>query len=1215
MKQGSLKREWMHDCRRFGIGGRFCALMVMAGLALFFSPVVLAAFGQGQATTARLVGSISDPSGAVIPRATVTLTSTQKAISRSQLTDRSGDYSFPLLEPSSYTLTVTVKGFKTFAQSGISLDAGQSARQDVTLSVGSEAEKVEVTSQAPLLNADNANISADINSRQIVQLPLNLRNIISLATLNSSVNNTSQSQVLNGGSGSTNGNADQDISFLNFGGGFFGTTAFLLDGIWDTAPDWGGVIYVPSVDSVEEFRVQNNSFTAQYGWSTGNVINVVTKSGTSKFHGSAYEFYRNSAMDANLYFANYNGQPKPSFTRNQAGIAAGGPLYIPGLYEQRDKSFIFGLFEHLHTSTPSVATNTVPTQAFLAGDYSALLGAQEGTDALGRPIYSGQIYDPNSARLITNGTTDPKTGLVATVPGGGSAYIRDPIPRNNVAAYTTINKAGQAYLSYYPKPTNGNLSNNYAASGTAPSDSDEYLIRVDHSFTNATRIFGRYSYKSEYKTGTPDYWGTTNPAGPGNLRPNNRYNITLGLTHIFTPTLTMNATIGGSHWGETSTNQSLGFKPSTLGLPAYLDTNSPEFPIVNIGSLTSLGPTGGSENVYLHADPTASTSADIIKLLGRHTLSLGFMGIDFYQNQSGIFQTTLNSSGTFTQGPNPDTPAPNTGNGAAQAQFGVLDGGTTGTEFNPATKKTYTGYYVQDDWKVTHNLTLNLGMRYEVQYAATYRHDTAAYFDPKVPNPIGTAIGQTLPGALVFVTPSHRGIYNTNYMNWAPRVGFSGQVTPKLVMRGGFGIFFPGTLPTGSTATDGFSTSTNVVSAVSGSRLPNPAVSLSNPWPQGLRPITGNSLGLLQDVGYYVGSNYLNRNSPYVQQWMLGFQYGFTANDVLDVNYVGNHGTHLPLGGFNPSQLNPAYLSLGANKLNNAVANPFYGHIAAGQSSCSLDQPTIAASQLLHPYPQFCGVSENVAPLGFSLYDALQVNYNHRFSHGLNVLVSYTFSKFLDNTQGTASWAYVGNSAPANNYNLAAEKSVDAGDIPHSLVVNYIYQLPVGRGQHFGSGMNRATNAALGGWQVSGITSVKSGIPLGIQGSNINSYGGAPRPDVVGPLHLAHPNIHEWFNTGAFAFAPYGTFGTAPRYFSTLRSPYYQNWDIGIMKNWGLWKESNLQFRAEMFNAFNHPNFYSPNVSYGGCDPNASPGCKSTFGQITATFPARDVQLAMKYTW
>jgi Carboxypeptidase regulatory-like domain len=1196
-------------------------------LVLFTVPVCSGsvALAQLSVTTATLSGTVTDSTSALVPQASVQLASQENGIKRALTTDASGHYSFTQLPPATYTLVVQAKGFKEYKQNGILLDASKSATQNVALTVGSEGQEVVVTSQASLLNTENANIAADIDAKQVVELPLNLRNVYGLATLNSSVNNTSEGQMLLGGGGPSTDNADQDISFLNFAGGFFGTSAFLLDGVWDTDPEWGAVIYVPSVDSVSEFKVQNNSFTAQYGWSTGNVVNVVSKSGTSRFHGSAYEFYRNDALDANLWFNNHNGIPRQNFNRNQYGVSAGGPLYIPGVYKQHNKTFIFGLYERLTLATPTFSQFTVPTPAFRAGNFGALLGPQgvnsSGSpvfDALGRPVLVGQIYNPRSTRAITQGQVDPTTGLVATQTG----YIRDPISGNNILTVGSINPIAATLVNYYPAAANGNLTNNFSASGTAPARSNEYLIRVDHNINDAARVYFRYSYKQEFKTGTPDYWGSSNEAGPGNARPNNRYNMVAGYSQVFSPTLTMNLTAGVSLWHETSTNQSRGFQPSSLGLPTYLDTNSPEFPIVNIAGESPLGPLT-NETVTNHG-PVGSVSLDFIKALGRHTINTGFMFAELEDDQANFFQSALDSGGTFTSGPDPNNAVPfTTGNGLAQLLLGVLDntGGTptsTGTTYNPAVATHYYGWYVQDDWKATPKLTLNLGLRYEIQTAPTYRHNVASTFNPTASNPIGTLIGATVPGALEFLSSSQRGVYNTNYGNAAPRIGFSYQAPGNLIIHGGYGIFYPPSITCcfpGESA--GFASET--VSPVTlNSISPNPAVTLANPFPNGYVPITGNSLGALQQVGNAVGSAFISRKSSYVQQYMFGWQWGITSNDSLEVDYVGNHGLHMINSNLNRAQLNPTYLSMGAAALNTLVPNPFFGAIPAGTSSCALDQAMIVRSHLLSPYPQYCNVTENDPPAGFSNYNALQVSYNHRLSKGLTALVSYTYSKFLDNVEGNNSWSYSSNPGPANNYNLAAEKSVDGSDTPHSLVANYIYTLPIGRGKAVGKNMNRLEDAVIGGWEVSQIATFKTGIPLSISGSNYNSYGGNPRPDLIADPHVAHPTIHEWFNTGAFAYAPYGTFGTAPRFFSYLRGPGYQNWDTSLMKNWYFSESMRLQFRAEMYNTFNHAQFYAPQgggATYTGCDPNENSTCQSGLGQITNAFPARTVQFAGKFYW
>ena len=1161
-------------------------LFALCFLLIAVTPQKLLA--QNGTVSSSLSGSVSDQTGAVVPGAMVQLTSAAKGITRKYTTDKAGHYSFNLLPPTTYAIEITAQGFSTYKGSGITLEVGQSATQDINISVGSTRQEVNVSADSPILQSDNANLSSEVSGEQVVELPLNLRNVFGLVLLNSSVSNTALASAQG-----YSAQADQNVSFLNFGGGFFGTTAYMLDGIWDTAGDWGEVIYVPSVDSVQEFRIQTNSFTAQYGWSSGNVVNVITKSGTNAFHGDGYEFYRNSVLDANNYFNNFAGIAKPAFDRSQFGVSAGGPLYIPHLYQQREKTFIFGLYEGLRQSTPATDISTVPTAAFQTGDFSALLGANEGTDALGRPIFSGQLYNPYTTRLLTAGQVDPITGTVATESG----YIRDPFPRNNVG--TAINPVGQKIASYYPAPSNSALINNFTASATAPATSNEYVIRVDHNISDATRVYGRWSQKYESITNSPAFWGANDPGGPGDVRPNNRYNLTLGANHVINPTTAVSITAGYNRWGEGGQTQDYGFNPANLGLPAFLNTNSPLFPIMNVQATSSLGPVNGNEGAAYRN--VGSVSADVSKVIGGHSLSFGWMGVDTQNNSTFIPTTSFNFDLGFTSGPNPSASANNTGYGFASLLIGTPSGGSTTNNFNAATDKWYHGFYLQDDWKATRQLTVNLGIRYEFQEAPVERHDRQDYFDYNAPNPISTALGTTYPGEIVFNgAGNRRSLYNTNFKDIAPRVGFALQATPKLVFRGGVGLFFPEQWY-GNGPASGFSQSTPFVSTVDGV---TPYSTLSNPFPTGLRAPTGNSLGGLQDVGYSTTGIPSQFPAPKVLEFSLGLQYAFTAHDALKVSYVGNHGSHMSSSGYTHTELNPSYLSLGT-ALSDPVPNPFYGVITS--SGCGLDQPTIPRGQALQPYPQYCSINESNAPDGFSLYDALQADYNHQFSGGLNLLVSYTFSKFLSNVEGANQWAYKGNQGVRNYYDLAAEKSVDASDQPQSLVVNYIYQLPVGKGKKLGHNLNTAANAALGGWEITGINRIHSGLPLAISGGgNSNLYGGGQRPDLIGNPSLAHPTINEWFNTAAFAPPAPFTFGDVPRFLASVRSPHFIGWDLGIDKDWKFDENKlRLQFRAEMFNAANHANFDVPDTGLndGG------------FGTIRSAYDPRNVQFAGKVYW
>ena len=892
----------------------FSMLLILGVAAFAIGTAVPAAQGQTLASTASFSGSVSDSTGARVPNAKVTLTNPEKGITRAFTTDPEGNFSFALLPAGTYTLVVEAAGFKTSKQTGITLEVGQSASQSVTLTIGS-VEQVEVISTIPLLQVDNANIGDQISQKQVTELPLNLRNVFNFVQLNSSVNNLAQQQTIQ--SGGEQGTADQDVSFFNFGGGFFGTTAFLLDGNWDASAGWGGVIYVPSPDNVQEFKVQQNSFTSQYGWSTGNVINVVTKSGGSSLHGDAYDYLRNGKLDANYFFNGINGQPKQNSHRNQFGVSLGGPVYIPGVYKQRDKTFFFFNYEGHRQNDPLTAdVNTVPIPAFRNGDFSALLGAQVGTDSLCRPIRSGQIYDPFTTRQVT-ATCGPNAGSLV--------FIRDPIAGNNVANATNgINTIGQELVNFYPAPINNQLTNNWTAAGLGGNNSDEYSGRVDHNLSDKTRLYGRFSWKREFKDASPAYFGADDPAGPGQRNPNNRWSVAFGVSQVFTPTFTMSANVGGMKWVEGNVMQSDGFKPSSLGFPAFIDAASPNFPQISVGSYLSQGPLQGAGTASFPRS-AESGSIDFVKVVGKHQLTFGYMGVAIDENGGRIAPTTFNFNNLFTAGPDPQNPTPNTGDSIASMLVGTPASGGTGLNISNVSRTWLHGTYLQDDWKLTRKLTLNLGIRWEVQRPVTDRFNRLTRFDYNAVNPISSAVGNTYNGAIVFATSGNRGQYDSNYKHFAPRFGFAYQLMPKLVMRGGYGIFFPSQYVNSPQIT-GFSSSTPYVASLDGGKTPCSGCSLSNAFPNGPVPITGNSLGGLTNVGFSTNAVSPTRKTYYDQQWMYGLQFAPTTNDVIDVTYVGNHSVHVIASSLNLNQLDPKFFSMG-NALTNLVANPFFGHI------------------------------------------------------------------------------------------------------------------------------------------------------------------------------------------------------------------------------------------------------------------------------------------------
>jgi TonB dependent receptor len=518
--------------------------------------------------------------------------------------------------------------------------------------------------------------------------------------------------------------------------------------------------------------------------------------------------------------------------------------------------------------------------------------------------------------------------------------------------------------------------------------------------------------------------------------------------------------------------------------------------------------------------------------------------------------------------------------------------------------KLFYGWYVQDDWKATRKLTLNLGLRYDIQTAPTDRFNRYSWFNFNGPNPISNAVGFTVPGYLIFTgPPNRRGIYDPQYTNFAPRVGLSYQATPKLVARAGFGMFYTPAIEFGDyqgLSLSGFTQNTPFVGTVDGI---TPVNLLSNPFPGGLILPPGKSQGALTNVGQATPAVENYRPTPYIEQWMAGLQYELTRNDALDVSYVGNHGVKLLFASVEKNQLQPQVLSMGDALLNN-VPNPFYGQIAA--SGCGLNEPTVPAGQLLRPFPEFCSVSDSQPPAAFSSYNAFQITYNHRWSKGLQVIASFTASKYLDNAEGYEEWT-AGGSYIRNNYNTSTEKSLNPDDIPKSFVLSYIYEIPIGRGKQYGSSLSKPLDAIVGGWQVSGITTFKSGFPLSITDSlnNTNSYNNTQqRPNLVGDPHVSNPTVNEWFNVNAFAQPPPFTFGNVGRYMPNLRAPGLNNWDLAIQKWWSWQEKLRIQFRAEMYNAFNHANFYAPDTNF------ADYG--STFGTITSANPAREFQMGLK---
>jgi carboxypeptidase family protein len=1148
------------------------------GLFLATFAFVPAAFPQAEAVNARLSGTVLDPNNAVVPGAKVTLSNPETGFSRQFTSEENGRYVFTVIPPGTYQLRVEKEGFNAYSQSGITLAVGQSAALDPRLEVGAVTQTVEVSATTAMLTTGAADIGSEVSSKQAVELPLNIRNVFGLVALDSSVNNSQQNQALN--PPGSQGNVDQDIAFFNFGGGRFGTTAFLVDGHWEGAGDWDGIIFVPSVDELQEFKIQTNTFSPQYGWSMGNVVNAITKSGTRSFHGTLFEFLRNNNLDANNFYNNRNGLVRPQFKRNQFGFNMGGPLYIPKLYRQRDKTFIFGAYEGLRQQTPTTLITSVPTADERNGDFSHIFNPN-GTQAV--------IFNPFTTRLV-NGS-----------------YVRDPFP-GNVIPRQSLDPVALKMLQYWPQPNRPGDpltgQNNFAGTAGLPTNGDQYTIKVDHNITDRQRLFVRGSQKRQFKQLAGEFFGSNNPGGNGTIAPNPRMDAGLGYTYALSPTLVFSSTLGFARWSEGRKPQGVPFQVSSLGLPAELDSfgGPGAFPSVSVTGIQSLG------SGVLNSTPreARTVSLDVTKVRGSHSLSMGFMWIDFHLNTFNSSQANFSFAPNFTQGPNPNAADPNTGVGFASFLLGT--GGGSGVTYNAlaAFNKNFLGWYVNDNWKITRTLQINLGVRYDFQTAPTDRFDRLSYFvndKNSISSQVAPLLGRDVVGALQYTGNGNpRGIYDPQYTNIAPRIAATWAPMSKLVMRAGFGMFYTPAIEFGDyqgLSLNGFTQTTPFVGSVDGI---TPANLLSNPFPNGLLLPPGKAAGDRTNLGLSINAAERDRPTPYVEQWMFGAQYEAFSNTVVEAAYIGNHGVKLPFNNLQRDQLLPQYLSLG-DRLLDPVPNPFYGIITAG----SLAGPTVPRGQLLRPYPQYTGVSAVQPPAGFSSYNAFSMSANRRFSQGLQFLVSFTASKYLTNNEGQEGWTNGAAQNVRNYYDTALEKSLMIDDIPRSLVASYIYELPIGEGKPVAPA-SKALDAVIGGWQVSGVTTFKSGFPLSISAvnNNTNSFGGNQRPNLVGDPHLSNPTIDQWFNTAAFAQPPAFTFGNVPRTMPNLRAQGINNFDATIQKYWKLWREqTRLQFRTEFFNLFNRTTFYAPNTSFG--NPN--------FGKITGALPARSIQFGMKMYW
>jgi len=663
--------------------------------------------------------------------------------------------------------------------------------------------------------------------------------------------------------------------------------------------------------------------------------------------------------------------------------------------------------------------------------------------------------------------------------------------------------------------------------------------------------------------------------------------------------MVVNVTVGGGRWFEHWPNPSLGFNMSTLG---YSHALASQFAIDTspMVTVTNYSNFGSSRQLDLHRN-NFNSQINVTKNTGAHSIKFGFTYEDQQLNRFDQYSALFGFTQQLTSGPDPTTNNGLTGNGFASLLLGAGSSGSAPLANDPAISNAYFAWYVQDAWKATSRLTVNYGLRYEIQPAMTERFNDQAYWDPHVVNPIGAQAGlPNLLGGIEFTNSSNRAPYNTPYNNLAPRLGIAYRATDKLVVRTGYGITYTRSVPIylNNPSNDGYLATTPWVTSL------NNGITVQNSWAnafhQGLLPITGSANGLLQQVGLTVNEFARNRPTPYIQEYSLDVQYELGRNTVMEVGYSGSHGRKLiENGAFQANQLPDQDLALG-NGLLASVPNPFYGTaIATG----TLSGPTVQYGQLLRPYPQYAGVGLLLTPGASSSFNALEVKITHRFAQGLTLSGSYQWSKAMDNVSED------GSGTIRDYNNLSLERSISAHDIPQSVVVNYRYELPVGKGRHFGGSLSRPLDAIVGGWSVAGVYTYHTGLPLAFSATNnTNSFGGSQLPNITNgaQLALANPTRFKWFNTADVTQPLAFTFGNAPREVGYVRAQAMNQMDMGVTKTFSIREKVKLNLRADAFNAFNHNQFSAPSVSLSSL----------TFGQVTSSFSTpRNIQTALRLSF
>lgn len=1118
-------------------------LAVLAAVAVFAL--------NGQESRGVIAGRVADSSNSGVAGARIRALNAETGISTSAISGENGGFRLPFLIPGVYQITAEFAGFKKVSMDGVEVRVGETLDLPLTMEVGNVTETVEVSGAAPLLETGTASMGTFMDQRRLQELPQRGGNPMELARLAPQVVNLTNLRAMKASSPS-------GTSQMAVAGGPRFSTEFQIDGISNTTADLGDgrirVAFIPPSSAVSEFRMEVSPYDATFGHTPGATINISTRSGTNQIHGDLRYWFRNSALDAPNWFENRNGVKPAVYQDNRYGGSAGGPIWIPKLYNGRNRTFWFYAYEGNQWGRPTSSTNTVPTVPQRTGDFSALLNIPNGSRY--------QIYNPFTTRAVA-----------------GGRFQRDPMPGNIIPA-SMLDRVGLNLINLFPLPNlpgRNDGTNNHFYSDVRKQEYNTNFGRLDHQFREGHRLFFRI-HNYDWISGQDRYGLAVSRFNTRSAR----RGLALDDVIILSPTMVLNLRYGLSYGDMGEARQTQGTDLTTLGfskaLASLVDPTLSTVPRVRAGAYSPLAEWSSGDGA--NSTITHTIQANFTKAIGAHSIRYGLdarLYRGFGTRTPLANSPDLNYSNTFTRGPLDNAAPAAIGQELASMLFGIPDGQMERTA-SSAFQDRYLAPFLQDDWRVNSRLTLNLGLRYEYENPVTERFDRlVAGYDSRVASPIDAQaranyalnpLPELVPadfrstGGLRFVTRDGNGRspFKGEKNNVLVRAGLAFKLTKGTVIRAGYGTYYDSIgvnrmIPQQT----GFSQATPIQASLD-SGLTFVATN-ANPFPQGMIPVQGSAAGLATSLGQSFSFYDPDLKQGYSQRWSFNLQQMLPSQVMVEAAYVANRGTRLNiLRDFNatPNRFlssSPVRDAARVGSLSQQFLNPYFG-LAPSYGR------NITRANLLRPYPHFGNLSA-LASDGYSWYHSLQLRGERRMKNGLSVQASYVWSKFMEALEYQ-------NAADPRPYEVIADN-----DRPHRISVSGIWEVPVGRGRNYGASLPKLADLFAGGWQLNGIAIMQSGPPLGF--GNALFVG-----DIKAvPLSGSARSVERWFATEGFVRDAsqqlQSNYQQFPIRFSGIRGDGQRAWDWSLFKTFPVAERVKIQFRAEVYNAFNQASFNAPN--------------------------------------